>query len=434
MDKKEILDLVSKDDKISALPQVLSKVLEIIGNETASVDDLAKVIGQDAALTARILKAANAPLYKRTRQIGTINAAVSLLGFRTVQSLALSVSVYDLLNDDSTNSIPLEKFWKHSLEVAILSRMLAKKGGYPVAEEAMVAGLLHDAGILVLHRVIPDEYCKVLEKPLNGKMLADYESELLGCTHADIIGFLAQKWNLPDIITHAAANHHKPVKIDSIENTSLDAYLYVAEKLSAHQLEESYARLFDNRIESSRIVQALGIEDDILSLSALQLYEVVNTAQCLEIDIGSPFELVSSANEQLFEVFKVLDDLMRKQLIGQKQLIKDERRKTAFSSLKIILATLSHYVNNATASILGRAQLLELALQRGDLIDRKELALKSLEVIQKSVANITAVLEELKVLQDFDTVPYYENSRIIDIEENVRKRTKQLQNNNSGYS
>ncbi|MBC7348287.1 MAG: HDOD domain-containing protein, partial [Clostridia bacterium] len=107
--------------------------------------DLNGVIGQDQALTAKILRLANSAYYGFPRRIGTITEAVILLGFNTIRNLVLTASVSQVLQREAPGyGLAKGELWRHALTSAMAARLLARKVRYRGAEEAFVAGLLHD--------------------------------------------------------------------------------------------------------------------------------------------------------------------------------------------------------------------------------------------------------------------------------------------------
>jgi nitrogen-specific signal transduction histidine kinase len=106
----------------------------------------------------------------------------------------------------------------------------------------------------------------------------------------------------------------------------------------------------------------------------------------------------------------------------QAQIARDQVKKAALDSLKTITATLSHYINNASATILGRAQLVELAIKKESIMDSDRVAGNSMDIIVKSVEMISMVLDELKKLSSFDTTHYHDETDILDIEDSLKQK------------
>ncbi|MBK7143069.1 MAG: HDOD domain-containing protein [bacterium] len=129
---------------------------------------------RDPAMTAKVLRIANSPYYGAGRNISTVTQAVVTLGMRTVTALTLYSSVYKLVGDWKTQ-INRTRFWRHSLEVAIGSRMIYEALGKKPSEEAFVAGLLHDIGILVLENS-SEKYRQIWRQVQQGENLVELKS------------------------------------------------------------------------------------------------------------------------------------------------------------------------------------------------------------------------------------------------------------------
>jgi len=101
--------------------------------------------------------------------------------------------------------------------------------------------------------------------------------------------------------------------------------------------------------------------------------------------------------------------------------------KASLDALKTITATFNHYINNASATILGRAQLVELGIQNGEVIDRKGSAAAAMREIMTRVKAISAVMGELEKLDSYETVVYHDDTYILDIENKIKERLEKSQ-------
>jgi len=122
-----------------------------------------------------------------------------------------------------------------------------------------------------------------------------------------------------------------------------------------------------------------------------------------------------------------VESVLRENRKMQAQIARDQMKKAALESLRTITATLSHYINNASATILGRAQLVELAMSKGTVADPDKVAANSMSIIVKSVEFISVVLEELKKLSSFDVTHYHDETDILDIEEKLQAQLAALE-------
>jgi len=199
-DRYEVELKVKKLAKISTLPNIAIKVMDLVENPRTSVSVLAKIISADHILTARVLKLANSAYYGFPRQISTINLAVVVLGFSALRDLVFGISVIDQFSvKNFDDGLDVTRFWRHALFVGSGAKFLSKFLDYPVCGEVFVAGLLHDIGYPVLLQYFPD-YFEGVRKYASKKNVSFYEAEkvVLGFDHAELGAWLAKGWNLPD--------------------------------------------------------------------------------------------------------------------------------------------------------------------------------------------------------------------------------------------
>lgn len=196
---------------LPTLPTVVSKMIELVDNPRTSAASLSRLISTDQALTARLLKLANSAYYGFPREISTVNMAIVVLGFNTVKDMGLSLSVFDAFkNAEPTPSFDISRFWEHSIACGIASRMLARNYRSRFAGEAFVAGLLHDIGKVILNQYFHKEFVQIMEKTSQGMLLEDAEDSVINTRHSQVGAWLAEKWNLPRLISEAIEFHHAP--------------------------------------------------------------------------------------------------------------------------------------------------------------------------------------------------------------------------------
>ncbi len=196
---------------LPTLPTVVSKMIELIDNPRTSAAALSRLISTDQALTARLLKLANSAYYGFPREISTVNMAIVVLGFNTVKDMGLSLSVFDVFkNLTNSDCFDISRFWEHSIACGIASRMLARNYRSRFAGEAFVAGLLHDIGKVILNQYFNKEFQIIMQKSSNGVSLETAENDTIGTSHSQIGAWLAEKWNLPKLISETILFHHNP--------------------------------------------------------------------------------------------------------------------------------------------------------------------------------------------------------------------------------
>jgi HD-like signal output (HDOD) protein len=122
------------------------------------------------------------------------------------------------------------QFWRHSIGCGSAARLIARRFNYQFIGEAFVAGLLHDIGKAILNQYMHAEFMKILKDASeNGCVLDDVENAIVGATHAQIGGWLAEKWNLPRIIVDCISYHHAPWK--AVVDSALVAIISISDYL-----------------------------------------------------------------------------------------------------------------------------------------------------------------------------------------------------------
>ncbi len=182
-------------------------------NESGSAKDMGRVINQDVALTARLLRIANSPMYGFTTQIDTVTRAVTVLGTEQVRDIALATAAVKSFQGIPNTLVSMQKFWEHSIFCALCARTLAMDCLRRQREAVFVAGLLHDIGELVLYNREPELSRKALESSTGGPEgleIQNAERELFGFDHADVGGALAHRWSLPVNLQECITYHHNP--------------------------------------------------------------------------------------------------------------------------------------------------------------------------------------------------------------------------------
>ncbi|MBU8934609.1 MAG: HDOD domain-containing protein [candidate division Zixibacteria bacterium] len=419
--------ILEEHKELSSLPQTLAEVLRISRDDGAAANDLVDVLKRDPALTTKTLRLANSPFFGAGREISSMLQAVMTLGTKAVTALALSTSVYDLTGKWKS-SIDRCRFWRHSLCVAIAARNLVQTAGLKNTEEAFVAGLLHDVGLLVLESSFPDKYARVWESVEAGERIDHLETGIWGTNHARVGQFLLEQWHLPTIICEAIGSHHQDLSAHTKESPPLLSQVITLANLTAHfTVAKPHPRPITSQEQIEILCKNLGLQqEDMRRNSELILKQTAEESEFLEIDIGSTSELLAEANSLLFEQYLMVEKMLREKRTMQDQLAKAKVEQAALETLKAITATFNHYVNNAVGTILGRAQLVQADIKRGKLIDSNNTTAMSMEVIVKGVDTIQSVMNELLDLSSFETTVYYDDALIIDIEKKIEEQLASL--------
>jgi putative nucleotidyltransferase with HDIG domain len=193
------------------LPQVATRVMELIQNSKTTVKDLEQIIAKDQALTGKVLRISNSAFYGVRGEISTLSRAIVVLGFNALRSVVLT-GASESLHQSAGSGFKDKMLWEHSLAVALAARTIAEECRYDAAEEAYVGGLLHDVGKVVLDVNLTEDYHEVLERVYNDRMpFIDAENEVLGFDHTDVGAMVVDRWSLASGLAEAVRLHHQPM-------------------------------------------------------------------------------------------------------------------------------------------------------------------------------------------------------------------------------
>ena len=198
-------------ENIPAMPAVATRVIQLVGQEGVQLSELASTISTDAALTARVLQIANSSFYGFSRKVDTVKEAVALLGLAAIKSLVIMVARRNIYKEPGL----LENLlWDHSVSVALGANHLAKSLHCCDADEAFVAGLMHDVGKSVLNNSDHLKFLKLFQKAYSDNDTCDdflkREEEFFSINHLACGKLVAEKWNLSDGLGSCLALHNLP--------------------------------------------------------------------------------------------------------------------------------------------------------------------------------------------------------------------------------
>ncbi|MEA3297103.1 MAG: HDOD domain-containing protein [candidate division Zixibacteria bacterium] len=425
----DIFKQILQDHKeLSSLPQTLAEVLRVTRDENSSAKELANVLLKDPAMTSKVLRVVNSAFYGAGHKITTMSQAVMTLGMRPITALALSTSIYDMTEKWQT-TIDRKRFWRHSLEVALAARLIAERNDYERPEEVFVCGLLHDIGILVLENSFPDKFNRIWRQVEGGEKLGDLEESIWGTNHARVGQFLLEQWGLPSVISEAVGQHHNDMLCQSSQpEFRVSQMVALANVISRFTIAKTRPELAIEVERKTELVQVLQLQTEKLKQIEQMLFtRVTEEAKFLEIDIGSPEEILIEANAMIYGHYLAVENLLRENRLMQREMTQTQIEKASLEALKTVTATFNHYINNAAATILGRAQLVELKIRKGEITDKTGETAMAMEIIVKGVETISSVIHELKELGKFETTIYHDDMYIIDLESRLKKRVEELQ-------
>ena len=275
MDDKELIRLNRYIDSMPSLSITVSKILEVTKNPQTTAKDLNKVISLDPVLVGKVLKLINSAYYGLQNKVTSLVTAIIMLGMNTIKNLALSTAVLgNMKRKSSFKSLNVDGFWRHSIAVGVLSKLIAEKIGVPATrrEEYFIGGLLHDIGKIPLNELFEESYMKVIRTAdLKKAMLLDMEREIIGITHTEVGKMIAVKWNLTEETLECLLRHHDP-NMSSEQNYKLVASVYAA-NIYCNENQIGFSGSRHTKSIEEHILTSIGITEEYLD----GLFETIST-------------------------------------------------------------------------------------------------------------------------------------------------------------
>lgn len=261
VDEDALRVLVGRVDRLPPRPKVYTRLVGLLAREDVTREQVAELLEQDMAISAKLLQLVNSAFFRLSRQISTVDDAVGYLGFNMIKTLVLAAEVFKQpASMPRVEGISLESLQEHCL---LAGRIAARVVPAPeLRDDALMAGLLHDVGLLVLVTELPNMTREhVVAACGSGRPLHVEEQEARGVTHAEVGGYLLGLWGLPYPIIEAVTHHHEPQRVPQ-ERFDLVAAVHVADILAQ---EVGFRPAAEPAVGSPAIakgyLEALGVAD-----------------------------------------------------------------------------------------------------------------------------------------------------------------------------
>ena len=271
-----VAEALKKVSTIATLPEVTAKIVQTVEDPKSTAAQLHKIVAHDPALATRILKVVNSAFYGLPGQIGSVERAIVLLGLNAIKNIAVAASLGQLFRGVKLcEGFTAKDLWTHCIAVGVTARELARQMKLPIADEAFLAGLIHDTGMLVGLQVWPDKLkdaCEAARK--SERDFCEIEREVTGVDHQQLGQGLAELWKFPRSCQLVAGYHHKPTTL-SDNNRMLVTLVYIADTMCCKQnrgfnltaMRQKYedGGIIDMQIDSRLIEQTAGKLDELVS-------------------------------------------------------------------------------------------------------------------------------------------------------------------------
>lgn len=279
--RAKVMEVLKKVTTIATLPEVTSQIIKTVEDPKSSAQQLHKIVSHDPALVTRILKVVNSAFYGLPGQIGSVERAIVLLGLNGVKNIAVAASLGQLFRGAKLNDeFSAKDLWRHCIAVGVVARDLSRSMKMNIADEAFLAGLIHDVGLLISLQLYPEKVRQVCDAAkADGSDFCELERQIIGLDHQQLGMGLAEHWKFPRACQFVAGYHHQPEKLAD-QTRHLVNVVHVADTLCAQtkhgfNLTAVHQKLSDERLAEMRI------DPMIVEYSRKRVDELVNSAATL---------------------------------------------------------------------------------------------------------------------------------------------------------
>ena len=267
--------ILRKMEDLPPMPQIVLKAREVMGDPNYGIKELVQLFEKDQSLVTKVLRLGNSAYYGVSGKISTVKHAAVLLGLKTLAEVITMAGISNLMGRELKGyGFDSGDSWRHSLAVGFGAQFLAERIKPGLSNDAFVAGLIHDAGKIVLDEYVyerKDEFETFMA--VGESTYLEAEKNLLGLDHAEIAGNICKKWVIPDTITQAIRWHHRPSRSDGNE---MALFLHVADYFA--KMSGIGTSINDMRYQMEPdAFELLGFEEEELDYLLVDVMESVET-------------------------------------------------------------------------------------------------------------------------------------------------------------
>jgi HD-like signal output (HDOD) protein len=202
-------EIIDRIHTVPSLPEVVTQVVKLVNDPNSDARQINVIMMKDAAMSAKMLRMVNSVYYSLPEPVNDLEQAIVILGFKTIRSIALSVSVLSMFQQQNAN-FNMKAFWAHSAVSACLCRLIASKARVCDSELGFTIGLLKDLGKVILAENAPEETRTIIAVAREYRLsFTKACREVIDTDDAEIGGWLAERWELDKQLTTAVKEQHK---------------------------------------------------------------------------------------------------------------------------------------------------------------------------------------------------------------------------------
>ena len=273
---RELTERIAAIGSLPSPPDIYQRLVKALKSDDVTVQKVADLVSRDIGITAKLLQLVNSAYFGLSRRVDSVVHAISLLGLDMVERIVFSAGVFRQFEGSPIRGMSIENVYNRSMAVGAKSRLLAHAFGMNprLIGDALMGGMLHDVGKLVLLTNFQQELTQIMDLAEDRAMpLQEAAREILGVDDAAIGAYLLALWGLPDSIVEAVALHYSPnVTPKPLLNSLTAVHLGYA----LHHDELTRIKELDQSAVDLEYLERLGILDQLQGLQNFCAGAVVN--------------------------------------------------------------------------------------------------------------------------------------------------------------
>lgn len=302
LNNPELVTLLERCRDLPTPPGVAEQIISLSSNANSDVAVLTDIVSLDPALTVKMLRMANSPIYALQGKVDNLKQAVMLFGWNGTLNLALSFSLVSNITPSMSDGLDYDFFWKRSIAAAVACRHFGRVVGVNSRKEDLfLPGLLQDIGMLALDKAMPELYNGIGNQQHQHKYIQKLELEKLGIDHAHVGAWLLGRWNLPKrIIDLVAISHQEEMHVDNEPEYLSENCIKVSDVIAECICNDEDQR--DYHYAANICNEVLGLDKTSFLKNLEEITtEMQETAAIFEVDVGDP-KLLNCIAEQAKEL------------------------------------------------------------------------------------------------------------------------------------
>ncbi len=199
-------EIVDRIHTIPSLPEVVTQVVRLVNDPKSDAAQINHIMAKDPAMAAKILRMVNSVYYGLSEPVHNLEQAIMILGFKTIRSIALSISVINAFQQKDA-AFNMRSFWTHSSVCACIGRMIGTKIGIKDPELSFIVGLIKDIGMLILVEHAPEETRGIIALAREYRLdLRTATRKVIDTDHIELGGWLCERWGMEEVVIDTVRN------------------------------------------------------------------------------------------------------------------------------------------------------------------------------------------------------------------------------------